>query len=504
MNPIDRVVHFFNPQAGEQRIRARARAAAVMNFDAASRGRRTYGWKSPATAADAAAYASRARLRQLSRDMVRNRPYAARAQMVVRANVVGTGIVPTVTAKTAKGQKIVADLVARHLLTPAIDAGGEYDLYEMQDLVMAGVFTDGEVLARRRWRNTRYNPGLPMPFQIELLEPDHLDTSVTSWGTNLVIEGVEYGPTGAIEAYHLYDEHPGAVLNRKALQSRRVHWSDVLHIRRFDRPGQLRGVPWLAPVMMTMGEVSDYQESQLLKQRMAALLAVFIEWDDDAKRPADVGSGLEEMQPGAVVNLPPGAKANFTEPPSVGEFDGFMRRNLQAVASGISITYESLTGDLGNVNFSSARMGRTEMDRAVSMWRRNLMIQQFCHGVARWFNEALPLMGHPSIVAEFVWTPPRRMLIDPTKEVPAMIDEIEAGVTSRQRVQRELGYDPDVIRQERVEDAKKDKRDGLAAPAPRSAAPENGTKDAAGDMAGNEGEEDDTTETGEDEDENGL
>jgi len=87
MNFLDRAVGFFSPAAGLRRATARAQTAIVMNYDAASRGRRTYGWKAPATAADAAAFGSRARLRQLSRDMMRNRAYAARARDVVVANV---------------------------------------------------------------------------------------------------------------------------------------------------------------------------------------------------------------------------------------------------------------------------------------------------------------------------------------------------------------------------------------------------------------------------------
>ncbi|WP_339109261.1 phage portal protein [Thioclava sp. GXIMD4216] len=470
MNPIDRVVTFFSPEAGLKRMRARAGAAQLMNYDAASRGRRTYGWKAPGAAADAAAFGHRARLRNLSRDMIRNRPYAARGRDVVVANVVGEGITPSIRAQSDRERGLVAEAL-QHLLTPDIDSLGEYDLYEMQGIVMGTVFGDGEVLVRRRMRNPRHDPHLRLPYQVELIEADYLDQTVQSHGQNLVVEGIEYGPTGAIEAYHLYNEHPGAVQNRKALSSTRVHWSDVLHIRRFDRAGQLRGVPWLAPVMMTLGELGDYQEAQILKQRMAALMAVVIEWEDAATRPANAGAGLEELAPGAVVNLPAGAKPNFTDPPKVDGYDEFMRRGLGMVAMGLGISYESLAGDLKGVNSSSGRMGRMEMDRLVRMWQRNLMIGQFCRGMERWFREGLAMAGQTGLAFTLDWTPPRRILVDPTKEIPAMIDEVEAGLNSRQRTQRELGRDPDTIRAERAQDQAEDRAAGLAPVQPKGAEP---------------------------------
>ncbi|RWR31349.1 phage portal protein [Sinirhodobacter populi] len=461
MNIIDRTIGFFAPQAGLRRVAARAQISTLMNYDAASRGRRAYGWKAPATAADAAAFGSRARMRQLSRDMVRNRPYAARAKDVIVANVVGAGIMPSIRSENDNAKATVQDLLERHLLTPSLDSLGEYDLLEMQQIAMSAVFTDGEVLLRRRWRTGSYGVGLPLPYQVEMIEVDCLDTTVQSYGDNLVIEGVEYGPTGAIEAYHLYNEHPGAVRHRKALQSSRVHWSDVIHIRRMDRPGQLRGVPWLAPVMMTLGEISDYQEAQILKQKISSLMAVMIKWASGSVRGEKPGAGLEELAPGAIVDLPEGAEPVTVNPPTVEGYDDFMTVALRSVAVGIGITFESLSGNLRQVNFSSGRMGRNEMDRLIHMWRRSMMIMQFGVGMERWFREGLAIAGHKGIPFNLDWTPPRRILIDPTREIPAMIEEVEAGLASRQGVQRELGRDPDRIRAERKQDEEADKASGL-------------------------------------------
>lgn len=478
MNLLDRAILALSPARGLARVTARAKASVVMNYDAASKGRRTYGWKAPGTAADSAAVGNRGQLRNLSRDMIRNRPFAARAQMVVAANVVGTGISPSVVIEDAAKRDRVADMVRLHLLTPAIDAFGEHGLPALQRIVINTVFSDGEVLVRRRIRDPRLNPGLPLPFQVQLMEADYLDQTLTAWGQNVVSEGVEIGPTGRIEAYHLYDTHPGDMGYgaKRSLTSRRVPASEILHIRRCDRPGQLRGVPWLAPVMMTLGELSDYQEAQILKQRMAALMAAVVTSEEGADK--FTGKGLDDLAPGAVIGLAPGQDVKFTDPPLVEGYSEFMKQGLAAVAMGVGITTESLSGDLKGVNFSSGRMGRMEMDRLVESWQQLVMVDQFCDGVARWFADAWGLAAAgaaPRFAAltagigrdEFrlQWTAPRRALIDPTREIPAMIEEVEGGLSSRQRQQRRLGYDPDVIRRERVEDADKDKAASLPPPA---------------------------------------
>jgi lambda family phage portal protein len=466
MSFIDRAVLSFSPEAGLRRIKARAAANTIMNYDAASKGRRTYGWKAPSSAADAAANTSRNRLRYLSRDMIRNRPYAARGQAVITGNVVGTGITPSVTMPDQPGildkdekarVKAALDLVKAHMMSPAIDVYGVHGMAGLQAQVMDTVFSDGEVLVRRRLRDRRYNPTLPVLLQIQLMEADHLDETITSYGQNEVVEGVEYGPTGTIVAYHLFTRHPGDIRwwSKGALVSERVPAGEILHVRRVSRPGQLRGVPWLAPVMMTLGELSDYQEAQILKQRIASLLAFFVKSGPDAK-PYD-GKAISEISPGAVVGLEEGQDVVAATPPTVDGYAEFMRQGLSTIAMGLGITYESFAGDLRGVNFSSGRMGRMEMDRFVQVWQQQLIINQFCTGVARWFLDAWRLQAAdgtmPQAPAAIEWTAPRRPMIDPSKEIKAAIDEIAAGLTSTQRKQREMGHDPDTIAAERAEDA---------------------------------------------------
>lgn len=489
---IDRAILAVSPERGMRRIKAKTAARAIMNYDAASRGRRTYGWKAPGTAADAAAWGNRARLRNLSRDMMRNRALATRGRDVVTGNVVGTGILPSVRSANPEDAERVMDVLRAHLLTPAIDVYGASALPGLQTQVMNAVFTDGEILVRRRMRNLTYEPGLTLPFQVQLMEVDHLDETKTSNGQNEVIEGIEYGPTGRPVAYWLFPYHPGDAwrMGRGGMVSERVPAEQILHIRRIDRPGQMRGVPWLAPVMMTIGELSDYQEAQILKQKIGSLLAFFVESGTSGE--VYDGKELSEVEPGAIVGLKEGQKVTPSQPPEVQGYQDFMTQGIRSIAIGLGLTYESF-GDLRGVNFSSGRMGRMEMDRFIQVWQQQLIIGQFCAGVGRWTLDGWRLVQTsrklPAPPKSIQWTAQRRPLIDPAKEIGAAIDEIEAGLTSLQRKQREMGYDPDEIARERQEDAA---RGGAAGGGPRSrrAAPDAEPADEDSGAAAQTSEED--------------
>lgn len=463
MSRINRWLATVAPQAALRRETAQVKFKALMNYDGASRGRRTAGWKATGTDADAAAFGSRARLRQISRDMIRNRPYAVRGQAVVVNNVVGSGAVPSIDNDSADQKTKLEELVIGHLNSKQLDTFGDLNIKGIQRVAMNAVFESGEVLLRRRMRDTTRDPNLLLPFQVQLMEADHLDDSLTSHGGNEIREGVEYDQWGKVVAYWLFDQHPGSASLSKDYKSKRVAASEIIHVRRLDRPAQTRGVPWLAPVILTMGELSDYQEAQNLKQKISALLAGVIESDasDGAVSfEEDDLPGLEDLAPGALVHAKSGQKVNWSSPPTVDGYDQVMRQGLAACAMGLGLTYESLAGDLSRVNFASGKMGRMEMDRNIETWQQEILIDQLCGGIGQWCREALPLVV-PERRALWVikWTPQRRPLIDPTREVKAMTAQIDAKLTSRQRVIRQLGGDPAVVRAERLEDSKDDKTD---------------------------------------------
>jgi capsid protein len=101
MNLLDRLIAALAPEAGLRRARARAQIGAVRSYDGAQRNRRTTGWRTSNAGPITEVRAGRAMLRDRSRDLVRNNPWASAALDVRVAYEVGYGI----EARSATGDE---------------------------------------------------------------------------------------------------------------------------------------------------------------------------------------------------------------------------------------------------------------------------------------------------------------------------------------------------------------------------------------------------------------
>lgn len=453
-NLLDRALAVVAPQRAVKRIEARTQIERLTQtrnlYEAASVSRRTQGWRSTLlTDANAENRTALIRLRSVSREMVRNNAYAARAKATIAHNMVGAGIIGQ--ARTAEGRETraaqIQTLVKRHFDTTDIDADGHLNLAGLQQLAVNTIVESGEVIIRKRPRLVEDKYALP--FQIQVLEPDFIDTFVEGPqpNGNYAIQGIEFDLRGKRVAYFLFDQHPGSMANGTKLGvGRRVSADFVAHVYRVDRPGQVRGVSWFAPVIMRMRDFADYADAQLMRQKIAACFAAFITTSDgyDASS-ADVsttGQPVEVFEPGMIERLREGETVTFATPPSTSDFAGYSASTLREIAAGIGITYEALTGDLTGVNYSSGRMGWLEYQRNIDAWRWNMLIPQMMGPLAAWTQEAAMVVTGSTEPFWFTWTPPRREMIDPSVEIEASQAAIRAGLSSRSEEVRRNGYDP--------------------------------------------------------------
>jgi lambda family phage portal protein len=456
-NWLDRLTSPIAPVWTLKRQRARAAAHLLArHYEAASSGRRTRGWRRSSADVNAVVGPALSRLRDVARDLVRNNAFAESALSIIVDHTVGYGITPRALPKNATAEAAWKAWGE----TTACDADGRHDFYGLQKLVMRTAAESGEVLIRRRFR--RMDPdgtvegGLPLPLQLQVLDPDFIDTSKDTLarsfagraGTqNTIIQGVEFDAIGRRVAYWLFKEHPGSLTGSFG-DSVRVPAESVLHVFRGLRPGQVRGPSWFAPVLLRFKDFDELADAALIKQKIAACLAI-VTTDVDGSAPAlgtadDTDTpGIDALEPGAILNIPPGRSVDVVEPPQVREYGDFSKTILRELASGLGVTYEDLTGDYSDMNFSSSRASHLKHWQRVDEWRWRMLIPQFCDPAFAWFVQAATIAGQiRGEVTSARWSPPPTPMVDPVNEGLAYQRNIRNGFQTLPEVIRELGYDP--------------------------------------------------------------
>lgn len=449
-------------------------------YDGVGGGRRALAWSVGNPGAVAALLYSQNELRAKSRDLVRRNAWANAALESYVANAVGTGIKP---------QSMVKDAVVRESIqslwrdwTVQADAAGLTDFYGVQALACRSMLEGGESLVRLRYR--RPEDGLPVALQVQVLEAEHLPVTMntTAENGNLIRAGIEFDRLGRRVAYHLYRTHPedGALAPMSSsggMDTVRIDAAEILHLFRPLRPGQIRGEPWLARALVKLNELDQYDDAELVRKKTAAMFAGFI----TRVAPEDnlMGEGLSDpngvalagLEPGTMQILEPGEDVKFSQPADVGaSYAEFLRMQFRAVAAAMGVTYEQLTGDLTQVNYSSIRAGLLEFRRRVEAVQHGVLVHQLCRPIWQAFIDqavlegALTLPGYGLKTAparrEYLsvkWIPQGWQWVDPQKEFKAMVTAIRAGLLSRSEAIASFGYDAeDVDREIAADNARAD------------------------------------------------
>ncbi|WP_099071029.1 phage portal protein [Nostoc linckia] len=455
LNWIDKTIAVFSPGTAQERAKSRLllmqMEMVARSFDAASKAPRLSGWRRPATSAAAASLGKLSTLRSGSRDLSRNNPWAKKAVATLKGNVVGTGVIGRPEHKIETLHDMHEALWRDWSGKVACDADGLHTLYGLQKKAFECIVESGEVIIRRRRR--RLSDRREIPWQLQVLEPDFIDDHRDGDlpNGNRIVQGIEFNSIGERVAYYLFDQHPGDTFGRASPQSRRIPAADIIHAFEANRPGQVRGIPWAAPVMIRLHDFKDYEDAQLVRQKLSACFTAFI-YDMEPPNNATgltapgIGvegkkNGVEALQPGLMEYLPPGKDIKFSNPPGVTGYAEYSTATLRAIAAGYRVPYEAVSGDYSQVNYSSARMAWLEYRRYIRDWQQDIMITMICQRIEEWWLEGLSVIGRPTDGLTMKWTPPRQEMIDPDKDGKAMKEARRNGLASLKTLAAELGMD---------------------------------------------------------------
>lgn len=443
MGLFDQIIEPFSPAWALKRARSRMALEITRSYEAAGHDRRTKGWRTSPSSATVEVGTSLGRVRDRARALVRDDGYAKRAKRVWRSNTVGEGIKPG-------GDEKLIELWEDWAIE--CDQDGLCDFYGLESLLSGTVYESGECLVRYIFHKSR--PDLVLPLQIQLLEPDHLDTDkIEDLGDgNIVIQGVEFDKMGRRITYWIFATHPGDAFVGfgSSLKSQRVPADEIDLIFWIDRPGQIRGISEMAAVILKLRDLGDYEDAELVRKKIEACFAAFVTSDDgpDGSPLSETdkensGRLVEKLVPGLIKYLRPGEDVSFATPSSSGGHGDYIRQQLHGIAAGLSVTYQQLTGDLSQANYASMRGGLIEFRKPVKEFQKQVIIHQFCRGAERRFVLAALLVGEIKKKPKHMkWTPPAFEAVDPLKDVLADVAAVRGGLKTLHAAIAERGGDP--------------------------------------------------------------
>jgi lambda family phage portal protein len=454
-NIFDRALLAISPERALARMQARMAAEILVDmsraYDGAKSDRRLGGWVATGSSANAELYGANERLRARARDLDRNHQAVAAARAQFAGKVVGTGITPRAVDSRKTLRQIANDAWSRFV--ESCDVEGESDYYTLQAQAAGAMFRDGEAL--RVWLPDE--SGLP-DGKIRILEADFLDsTRDTVYSSakdgSVIVQGVEFNRSGARAGYWLYPTHPGdmggvAPGGLMRGMSRLTAAADVDHIFQALRPGQTRGVSWLAPSIVTLRGGDDVREALIWRKRLEACMGLVIRTPDaqgplpamGAQSKDEKGRRLETLSPGFMARLGPGEDVTAFQPSSSGDTMEFLRAQLFAFAATTPIAAHAITGDASQANYSSMRAAELAGNVILDAVQWLVFAPRERRAWRRVMRREAKLRNDPRLVeVRCEFSMPVRPWVDPVKEITAKIMEIRAGLMSQPDALAERG-----------------------------------------------------------------
>ncbi|GLK67042.1 phage portal protein [Hansschlegelia plantiphila] len=419
-----------------------AAPGSVRRFDGATGGRRaggigSFGSINPEIGGAAATVRGRARY------LARNNSWLANGVANWTAALVGSGIRPTSPSPDAVATFDRWSLDA--------DADGRSDFFGLQAAIARHLVEDGEAFVHLRADDDG-------GFRVRVLPPEQVDETLTRdlGDGRAIVQGVEFDAAGRRVAYYVTPQNPTQQFMTYAAPVR-VDAADVLHIFAPLAAGQVRGISWLAPVILPASELDQLTDALLVGAKVAAMHAAFLVDLNVAGEPFDGDLTNVSLEPGTVRRLPNGFDMKFNTPPQTQQTAEFVKHSLRGLAAGLGLPSHMLDGDLSGANYSSLRAGLIPFRQRVEQIQYHVLAPQLLRPV--WDRVQL-LFGDHDARAE--WLPPAWQQVDPQKALEADTAEITAGLASRRQKVAERGWSVEELDAEIVADRAREEALGLS------------------------------------------
>ena len=386
------IAAFFSPRETPRRM-----------YAAAKQDRLTADWGSLNTSSDSEIVVSLRTARARSRQLVRDNEYAKNAVRIIQNNVIGDGIKLQAQVKNQRGTLIdtVNDSIHEEWHDwwtdkSKVHTAGILSGPDIERLLIGNLVENGEAIVRivkQKFGDSE------IALSLEVIEADRL---IDQWSMpkspngNNIRMGVEVDKWGRPVAYWMYPTHPGdyQFTTYDPAAFLRVPAEEIIHLYIVDRWPQSRGMPWFASAMRRLNNMGGYEEAEIVSARASAAVMGFIT-SPDAPTPDAIVNGQQvtDFTAGQIRHLQPGEQfSGFNPARPNAAMEPFLRLMLRGIAAGVGCSYESLSRDYSQSNYSSSRLALLD-DR--DLWRvlQGWFIRNFRQPLYREWLKAAVLPG---------------------------------------------------------------------------------------------------------------
>lgn len=467
-------------------------------------------WAPAIRSADADLLPDKEMLDARSRDMVRNDAYVQGGANLHKDNIVGSHYLLNARPATKVLLGVQDDVWEEEFQEEVeekfelvaestdnwLDASRQNTFTEMVRMAVGIHMFGGEFLASVEYVR---DDASPFKTAIQMIDLDRLSTAPLSMIDRNVRGGIRYNARGAPVAYQIRTQHPNDLRWQIDLPDwkeipKRKPWGrmQIIHIFEQIRVDQSRGVAEMTTALKEMRMAHKLRDVNLQHHVTQALYAAAVTSDlpteaimsalgqtNNSEQVAaavsgyangylsEVGKYVGEAKGLRVdgVRIPhlyPGTKLELLSPGKGGPLGTeFEQSILRYIASSIGVSYEQLSRDYTNTNYSSARAAMTETWKYMQS-RKKLVADKFASIIYRlWLEEAInnnqittfPKSKAPMLytnnalnlnfqaISRADWVGASRGQIDELKETQAAVLRINNGLSTAEDELARLGKD---------------------------------------------------------------
>lgn len=386
------------------------------------------------------------------------------------------------------------------------DAEGHYNFGGMMWLAARNLFgPDAEcagIIHYDEDRQKEYNAR--WATFVTILDPDRIETPPTEVDSNVltkgyeVFEGKKLDRHGRMLGFWVANKHPSEGVSsveeaQHTFVPRETSWGRAMGFHFFikTRGGQQRGLTALSTIIRTAANVDTLDDAMIGAAIVNQVLSTHIETDSSAGEVGERLAPASSIAAGGALSwddkltyydkakisiggtripvMPPGDKITMQAVErATGDPTKFRNGFLRQIASALGISFEQLSQNFSDANYSAARAALLEVWRTVLSQRRLFTAHVASLIYAAVIEEAIfkgriqlppgapPFQENRAAYTACAWTGPGMGWIDPQKEANAIKTMLEIKLKSRATAAAEMdGSDYletfDQIEQERME-----------------------------------------------------